>query len=98
MTDATSVAVPLETPGEDSADGGRWRPLLRRHWSWLVFAAGVVIGTAARYPGLHRKLIDRQGVPQTPTAVTIRGVGEAGMHPLHPPPPGRGPAGAGGLE
>ena len=48
MTDATSVAVPLETPGEDSADGGRWRPLLRRHWAWLVFAA-VVFPAASTY-------------------------------------------------
>lgn len=91
MTDATSVAVPLETPGEDSTDGSRWRPLLRRHWSWLVFGAIVVIGTLARYPGLHRKLIDRQGFRQTQTAFTIRELAHHGMHLLHPPLPVLGP-------
>src|SRR5207245_4935350 len=46
---------------------------------------------AARYPGLHRKLIDRQGFRQTQTAFTVRELAQHGMHLLHPPLPVLGP-------
>lgn len=88
--DVATRATPGPAPGAASAP--RWAPWRRRR-SAVALAAGsvVVVGTLARVPGLHRKLVDRQGFRQTQTAYTIRELARHGMHLLHPPLPVLGP-------